>query len=117
MKNIIFWLVPLSIILIPIVAGAQDSTPGLDQRRGQIEPPGRVELAKHQQALDPPQAPHAANLDARKLRREAEEMSNLAQSVSADMAQINQGKLPKDLADKLKRIEKLSKHLHGELAP
>jgi hypothetical protein len=31
--------------------------------------------------------------------------------------QLSQGKLPKDFAEKLKRIEKLSKHLRGELAP
>ena len=44
-------------------------------------------------------------------------MSNLAQSIPADIAQTLQGKLPKDMANKLKRIEKLSKHLRTELAP
>jgi hypothetical protein len=30
---------------------------------------------------------------------------------------VTKGQLPKDLGDNLKRIEKLAKHLHGEIIP
>jgi hypothetical protein len=33
------------------------------------------------------------------------------------MDQISQGQMPKDLADQLKKIEKLAKHLRSEVAP
>lgn len=58
----------------------------------------------------------SANVDAAQLQREGKELSALAGSVSLDLKAVNQGVLPKDLLNKLKRIEKLSKHLHSELA-
>jgi len=56
-------------------------------------------------------------IDAIQLQRDAKELSDLAQSLPADIDQINRGLLPKDILVKLKRIEKLSKRLRGELAP
>lgn len=47
---------------------------------------------------------------------QARSLAELAQSIPSDVAQFNTGKLPKDLSDKLKRIEKLSKTLRGELS-
>jgi hypothetical protein len=67
--------------------------------------------------LDPPTGPQAQKLDSAKLHQEAAELAQLAQTVPADIDQIAQGRLPKDLADKLKHIEKLSKKLRGELTP
>ena len=110
-------LLTIVLILLPLSSISQDAPQTVDQIRGQIQPPGRIEVAKHQLKLDPPIGPQAQRLDAVKLRQEADELSSLAQSVSAGITQLNQGKLPKDLGDKLKRIEKLSKHLHGELTP
>jgi hypothetical protein len=51
------------------------------------------------------------------LQREARELSDLANSLPTDIDHVNQGLLPKDTIDKLKRIEKLSKHLRGEISP
>ena len=51
------------------------------------------------------------------LQREAREMLDLSQSVVYDMDSVSHGLLPKDLNDKLKRIEKLSKHLRNEVGP
>lgn len=92
------------------------------QQRGQpgsvlMQPAGRIEAAKHPLQLDPPLGPQARQLDPAKLRAEADELAKLAQSVPEDIALVTQGKLPKDMADKLRRIEKLSKHLRGELVP
>jgi len=56
-------------------------------------------------------------VDPEQLKREAEELSMLAQSVPADVEKLGQGLHPKDLDQKLKRIEKLSKHLREDLSP
>jgi hypothetical protein len=42
-------------------------------------------------------------------------LAQLAAGVRSDLARVAHGQLPKDLADKLKRIEKLAKHLRNEL--
>jgi hypothetical protein len=87
------------------------------QTPGQFEPPGKREIAKYPLQLEAPSAPPKRTLDPVKLHAEATELADLARSVPLDVDQVSQGKLPKDFADKLKRIEKLSKHLRGELAP
>ena len=82
-----------------------------------FEAPGKREIAKYPLALDPPPPPSKRTFDPVKLHAEANELADLARSVPSDIDQISQGKLPKDFSDKLKRIEKLSKHLRGELNP
>jgi hypothetical protein len=62
----------------------------------------------------PPQPP-AVNSAA--LQREAKELLDLSQSLQPDIQAISRGLLSKGLLDKLKRIEKLSKQLRGEIAP
>ncbi|MGO9649771.1 MAG: hypothetical protein ACLPOO_17150 [Terriglobales bacterium] len=81
------------------------------------EPPGKREIAKYPLQLEAPIPPPKRTVDPVKLRAEANELADLAREVPSDVDQVSQGKLPKDFADKLKRIEKLSKHLRGELAP
>ncbi len=56
-------------------------------------------------------------VDSVQLQREARELLELSQSLQPDIESVNHGLLPKDTIEKLKRIEKLSKHLRGELAP
>jgi hypothetical protein len=51
------------------------------------------------------------------LQREARELADLAKTLPGDLDHVSQGLLPKDIIDKLKRVEKLSKHLRSELAP
>jgi hypothetical protein len=69
----------------------------------------------HPPQVEPPTALPQRRLDPRKLQQDAQEISDLAGSIPADIDLVNRGKLPKELLDKLKRIEKLSKHLRGEL--
>jgi hypothetical protein len=76
----------------------------------------------------PPQIRHAQELQAQNesvdsrpvdtvaLGREADELADLAVSVRPDVHNLSRGVLSKDLAQKLKQIEKLSKHLRSELA-
>jgi hypothetical protein len=66
--------------------------------------------------LEAPQ-PVARKIDLAELQREADELSTLAQSIPADVKSTQQGLLSKDLLEKLKRIEKLSKHLRSQLSP
>ncbi len=54
--------------------------------------------------------------DPAKLKHEADELAQLSAGVPSDLAKVAHGQLPKDLADKLKRIEKLAKHLRNELS-
>ncbi len=56
------------------------------------------------------------HIDPLQLQREARELSDLASSLPSDMDRVRNGLLPKDTIDKLKRIEKLSKHLRTEIA-
>jgi hypothetical protein len=50
------------------------------------------------------------------LSREAQELSDLAHGIPAEVDNVGRGVLSKDTLAKLKRIEKLSKHLRVELA-
>jgi hypothetical protein len=59
----------------------------------------------------------ALRVDTSELQREARELLQLSQSIQPDIESLSRGLLRKDLTDKLKRIEKLSKHLRGEIAP
>lgn len=57
----------------------------------------------------------STRVDRVRLQREAQELLELSQSLQPDLQHVKQGLLPKDTVEKLKRIEKLSKHLRGEL--
>ncbi len=61
-----------------------------------------------------PPKPRAAS--AEQLRREATELAQLANSLTADVEKASKGQVPKDLDERLKRIEKLSKKLRRDLA-
>jgi len=65
----------------------------------------------------PPPVTQPAHLDLAKLRQEADELARIAQSIPPDVASIQKGKLPKDMIEKLKQIEKLSKHLRSQISP
>jgi hypothetical protein len=58
--------------------------------------------------------PHA---DLIQLQKEADDLARTAQSIPADLESVRKGMLPKDVIQKLKQIEKLSKRLRSELSP
>ncbi len=71
--------------------------------------------AQSQRDMPPPAFQRGAiNLD--KLKHDASELASLADSVPPEIDQTTKGVLPKDLSDKLKRIEKLAKQLRSQLA-
>ena len=49
------------------------------------------------------------------LQKDAKELSDLCASVPPDLDGVKQGVLPKDVLEKLKRVEKLSKRVREEL--
>jgi hypothetical protein len=57
-----------------------------------------------------------ATVDPAQLKKDADELAQLASTVPADVARAINGILDKDLQNRLKKIEKLSKRLRGELA-
>ena len=81
-------------------------------------PPGRRELQDYQaKHADVPPQVSSSRLNTADLQREAADLAELARSVPADVDSINKGVLPKDAINKLKRIEKISRHLRGEISP
>jgi hypothetical protein len=105
----------LLLLLTTNFASAQamkPSRPGLKQ--------ANAALLDEEISLAPPvsKGTHAdLALALKELQRDANELADLAQSVPGDINSISKGLLPKDLNDKLKRIEKLSKHLRSSVNP
>lgn len=56
-------------------------------------------------------------IDAAQVQKEADDLARMAQTIPADVASVRKGMLPKDVIEKLKQIEKLSKRLRTELNP
>ncbi len=54
-------------------------------------------------------------MDVVRLQRDAQELAELSALIHADVDRANRGVLSKDVIDKLKRVEKLSKQLRNEL--
>jgi hypothetical protein len=73
-------------------------------------------VARADQNVPPPQQPKRV-IDGVKLQQDADELAALAASIPPAVSQTNHGLMPKDMVDKLKRIEKLAKHLRGEINP
>ncbi len=63
----------------------------------------------------PPPTTTRTKIDLAKIGQEAEELAKIAHTIPADIASIQNGMLPEDVLQKLKQIEKLSKHLRSEL--
>jgi hypothetical protein len=73
---------------------------------------------EHRFPIDNPQQAQQAGkprVDAAQLKRDAEALAKLAGEIPSAVEMTNKGVLPKDLNDRLKRIEKLSKQLRREL--
>ena len=113
MRKLIFPLLFSSVCLLLPVANAY-------AQGGRPIPPGIREADKQTNApVEPPTSSQAARTraaDPAVLKQEADELAQLSAGVPSDISLLANGKLPKDLQDKLKRIEKLAKHLRGELS-
>ena len=63
----------------------------------------------------PPPSNSRTRIDLAKVSQDADELARIAQTIPPDVASVQRGILPKDVLEKLKQIEKLSKRLRGEL--
>ena len=83
---------------------------------GAPPPPPSLDPDHGKAASDETRLPQQ-HIDVAKLQREADDLARTAQTIPTDLADVRQGILPKDVIEKLKRIEKLSKRLRSELNP
>ena len=67
-------------------------------------------------SVPPPVRPQPS-VDFAKVKSDADELVILSQSIHSGIDDVGKGMLPKDLIEKLKQMEKLSKRLPNELAP
>jgi len=77
----------------------------------------KFEIARAQVGKrDPSSAQPLQKADLVKLRSDADELATLAQSIPPDVDQTSRGLLPKDLEQRLKKIEKLAKQLRSRIS-
>ena len=98
-----------------------DSTPDavLVFAAWQTHMPTKSGNVPHLQPQEPPSPTNQPKIkiDPDQLQREGRELLELSQSLQGDIESVNHGLHPKDTIEKLKRIQKLAKHLRGEIAP
>ncbi len=99
-----------SLVLCGLLFGGQHGMP---------VPPGMREADKlpHPGDVAPQIRPQREVSDPAQLKRDADELAKLAESIPDGIEQLAAGRLPKDLGERLKRIEKLSKKLRREVSP
>jgi hypothetical protein len=92
----------------PVLTQTDPRSPGVRQ--------GEQAQAQAEKDIPPPIQPRL-HLDLAKLRQDADELARIAQTIPPDVASIQRGLLPKDMSEKLKQIEKLSKRLRSQINP
>jgi hypothetical protein len=108
-------LVVPSVLLLSCLTLAQSSSPP----PGYAVPPGYREAERQAQELDKETAPRldqAQHPNFVQMQRDARELATLARSIPSDIDLTAKGLLSKDLASRLKKIEKLAKQLRGEIS-
>jgi hypothetical protein len=80
-------------------------------------PPPPAPMDRDQQKTTPDEPKLQRRIDPVKLQRDADDLARTAQTIPSDVANIRRGTLPKDIIQRLKEIEKLSKRLRSELNP
>jgi hypothetical protein len=102
-----FSILPTATLLLTalVIQTGTPRSPGLRQ----------AEKAEEQTERNVPPLYQAAPVDMTKLKHDADQLASLARSIPIDIEGVQKGTLPKDLVEKLTRIEKLSKHLRSAL--
>ncbi|MGC1629925.1 MAG: hypothetical protein WA735_23930 [Candidatus Acidiferrales bacterium] len=82
------------------------------------KPPGIVTGdTMSNQPLEPPLESRNRQINIDQVNAETQELRRLADGLPPQIDQVAKGQLPKDLAENLKKIEKLAKHIRGEITP
>jgi hypothetical protein len=88
--------------------------------QGPYPPDGHLQADRADRQFEksvPPPIQQRPSVDFAKVKSDADELVILSQSIHSGIDNVGKGMLPKDLIDKLKQMEKLSKRLRGELTP
>ena len=102
-------LVPALLLMCVLSNRAQDLPKGMSP------PPPPLDPERNDRQSDTPTM--TRHIDLVQLQKEADDLARTAQTIPVDVANVRRGVLPKDTLQKLKQIEKLSKHLRSELNP
>jgi len=101
-----------------LIAQTDTSEPPFDPIQNLPFPP---HARRHPPSKDPEPSdettPKPRAMDPAQARREAKELAELAQAIPAQVELLSKNIFPKDLPARLKRIEKLAKHLRQEVSP
>ena len=90
----------------------------LTAQSGPRTPPGLRQAAQAEEQMEKNLSPPIQQrplVDLAKLEQEADELAKIAQTIPPDVASVQKGMLPKDMIEKLKQIEKLSKRLRSRI--
>jgi hypothetical protein len=88
--------------------------------QGPIPPDGQLQADRAEREFEksvPPPIHHQPSIDFAKVKSDADDLVILSQSIHSGVDSVGKCMLPKDLIDKLKQMEKLSKRLRSELTP
>ena len=102
-----------ALLLLPLVLGLLVTLATPQTRNHFPTPPEPLDP----KTTDKATATATRHLDLDQLQREADDLARTAQTIPSDVASVRKGMLPKDVIEKLKQIEKLSKRLRTELNP
>lgn len=111
MTRPVFLSVALVLLTFVVLASPQAVRPHMPT------PPPPLDSSATNQAHDPASAHPSARIDLEQVQQEADDLARTAQAIQLDVASVRKGMLPKDMIDRLKHVEKLSKHLRGQLVP
>jgi len=102
--------------LLPVILGLYTALATAQARPNFPTPPESLDPAAREAKEKSPSTP-SRHVDPAELQNQADELARTAQTIPADVASVRKGMLPKDVIEKLKQIEKLSKRLRAELNP
>jgi hypothetical protein len=99
-----------AVLLVPSITNPQVG--------GHAKPPGITTADTMANApLEAPSASSVRQVNIEQVNAETQELRRLAEGLPPQIDQVAKGQLPKDLAENLKKIEKLAKHIRGEITP
>jgi len=108
--------VPLACLLIPVCFVFWSQPFGQSVPPGAPVPRSAADSPRIVAPTGPGVQPATTRSDPLELQREAKQIVELSRSIQLDIDSVSRGLLPKDTIDKLKRIEKLSKHLRSQVS-
>lgn len=107
----------LATLLLPAILGLFVALAAQQSSHHFPTPPESMDSDTKNQPAAPAPETLSPHVDLTQIQKEADDLARTAQTIPSDVASVRQGTLPKDMIEKLKQIEKLSKHLRSQLNP